>query len=184
MFDSKPFDNKFSQALEYFKDELKKFRTGRAHPDMLEGIIVEVYGTKMPLNQVATVLAPEATQILVTPFDASNIDAVSAAIRNEQSLQLNPSDDGHKIRIALPPLTEERRREIVKNLGEKVEDTRVAFRNIRQDALKLAKQMKDDKMLSEDDLKRIEKDIDDTVAKKQGELETLVKAKEAEVMKV
>ncbi len=121
---------------------------------------------------------------MVTPFDPANIGAVSTAIRNEQSLGLNPSDDGRNVRINLPPLTEERRREIVKSLGEKAENTRVSMRNIRQDALRLAKQMKDEKKLSEDDLKRITKDIDDTVFRFNENIDSLIKAKEAEIMKI
>jgi ribosome recycling factor len=184
MFDSKPFDDKFTAVLAHFEEELKKIRTGRAHPDMLDGVTVEVYGTKMPLNQVANTVASEATQLLITPFDANNINAITSAIRNEQSLGFNPSDDGRNIRISIPPLTEERRRDMVKNLGTKLENARVAIRNIRQDALKLAKQMKDDKKLSEDDVKRIEKDIDATVTDFQDKLETVVKAKEQEIMTI
>lgn len=184
MFDSKPYDDKFAQAVTHLEEELKRVRTGRAHIDMLNGVMVEVYGTKMPLNQVGNILVTEATQLMVTPFDPANIGAVSNAIRNEQSLGLNPSDDGRNVRINLPPLTEERRREIVKSLGEKAENTRVSMRNIRQDALKLAKQMKDEKKLSEDDLKRITKDIDDTVSGLNEKVDDLIKAKEAEIMKI
>jgi ribosome recycling factor len=184
MFDSKPFDDKFSQVLTRFEDELKKVRTGRAHPDMLDGVVVEVYGTKMPLNQVANIVVSEATQLLITPFDANNITAITTAIRGEQSLGFNPSDDGRAIRVPIPPLTEERRRDMVKNLGTKLEEARVAIRNIRQDALKLAKQMKDEKKLSEDDVKRIEKDIDGTVTDFHAKLETAVKTKEQEIMTI
>jgi len=184
MFDSKPFDDKFAQVLAHFEEELKKVRTGRAHPDMLDSIVVEVYGTKMPLNQVSNVVASEATQLLITPFDANNINAITKAIRDEQSLGFNPSDDGRNIRVPIPPLTEERRRDMVKNLGTKLEEARIAIRNVRQDALKLAKQMKDDKKLSEDDVKRIEKDIDGTVADFQNKLESAVKAKEQEIMTI
>lgn len=184
MFDSKPYDDKFAQAVDYLGEELKRVRTGRAHADMLDGLMVEVYGTRVPVSQVGSILVTEATQLMVTPFDATHIGAVSAAIRNDRSLGLNPSDDGRNVRINLPPLNEERRREIVKSLGEKAENTRVAIRNIRQDALKLAKQMKDDKKLSEDDLKRITKDIDNTVAGFIEKIDNLIKAKEAEIMKI
>ena len=184
MFDSKPFDDKFATVLTHFEEELKKIRTGRAHPDMLDGVLVEVYGTKMLLNQLANIVTSEATQLLVTPFDANNINAISVAIRNEQSLGLNPSDDGRNIRVPVPPLNEERRHDMVKNLNAKLENARVAIRNVRQDALKLAKQMKDEKKLSEDDVKRIEKDIDGTVADFQEKLEKAVKAKEQEIMTI
>ncbi|MCL1929621.1 ribosome recycling factor [Candidatus Saccharibacteria bacterium] len=184
MFDSKPFDDKFAAVIAHFEEEIKKVRTGRAHPDMLDGIMVEVYGAKMPLNQVANTVANEATQLLITPFDVNNISAISTAIRNEQSLGFNPSDDGRNIRVPIPPLNEERRRDMVKSLGVKLENARVAIRNVRQDALKLAKQMKDEKKLSEDDVKRIEKDIDGTVADFQEQLEATVKAKEQEIMTI
>ena len=184
MFDSKPFDDKFAAVLAHFEEELKKVRTGRAHPDMLDGITVEVYGTKMPLNQVANTVASEATQLLITPFDINNINAISAAIRGEQSLGLNPSDDGRNIRVIIPPLNEERRLNMVKSLSAKLENARVAIRNIRQDAFKLAKQMKDEKKLSEDDVKRVEKDIDATVADFQVKLEKVFKDKEQEMMTI
>ena len=110
MFDTKHYQDKMDQALAHFGDELKKVRTGRAHPDMVSGVTVEVYGQRMPLNQVANVTAPEAQQLLISPFDPSNIAAIAAAIRDEQSLGLNPSDDGRVVRVPIPALTEERRR--------------------------------------------------------------------------
>jgi ribosome recycling factor len=109
MFDTKPYEEKMSAAIEHFKNELKKVRTGRAHPAMLDGIMVEVYGTMLPLNQTANITAPEAQMILVSPFDPSNIEAITAAIRDEQTLGFNPSDDGHVVRVPIPSLTEESR---------------------------------------------------------------------------
>lgn len=184
MFDSQPFDDRFAAAIEHFTGELKKISTGRANASMLDGIKVEVYGSEMPINQVASVLVAEATQLLITPFDPTNIPVISAAIRADQNLGFNPSDDGKNIRVQIPALTEERRREIVKNLGSKVEDTRIQFRNIRQDALKLAKTMQSNKELSEDDVKRIEKDVDDTVADYNKKLEEITKVKEQEIMTI
>jgi len=184
MFDTQEYSKRFEDALQHLVEELKKIRTGRAHPDMLAGITVMAYGQNTPLNQVATVSAPEPNQIVVTPFDPANLQDIALAIRNESALGLNPSDDGRNIRVSIPPLTEDRRRDMVKNLGAKLEEARVAIRNIRQDALKLAKQMKDDKKLSEDDVKRIEKDVDDSVADFQGQLESAVKAKEQEIMTI
>ena len=94
-------------ALQHFSDELKKVRTGRAHIDMLSGVSIEAYGQRMPLNQVANITAPEAQQLLVTPFDPSNINAITQAIRDDQGLGLNPSDDGRVVRVPIPALTEE-----------------------------------------------------------------------------
>lgn len=184
MFDTKPYEDKLKSALEHFEEELKKIRTGRAHPDMLDGVFVEAYGSRMPLNQVANITVPEAQLLQVTPFDPSNIKAVVEAIRNESALGFNPSDDGRVVRVPVPALTEERRHAIVKQLGEKVEDCRIAFRNIRQDALKEAKAKKEAKEFSEDDLKRIEKDIDKAMADCQTELETVTKNKEKEILTI
>lgn len=184
MFDTKPYEDKFSAAVAHFEDELKKVRTGRAHPSMLEGIQVEAYGQKMPLNQVANVTAPEPQLLTITPFDPSNIQAIAAAIRADQSLGLNPSDDGRVVRVPIPALTEERRKALVKQTGEKVEEARIALRNVRQDALKDAKRLKDDKVLSEDDIKRVEKLIDETVARFNGQIDEAFKAKEKDILTI
>lgn len=182
MFDTKPYETRFTAATEHFSDELKKVRTGRAHPNMLDAIQVEAYGQKMPLNQVANVTVPEAQLLTVTPFDPSNIAAISAAIRNDQSLGLNPSDDGRVVRVPIPPLTEERRKLLVKQTSEKVEEAKIALRNIRQDAVKEAKRMKDAKEMSEDDQKRAEKTIDELITRFNGQIDTLFKDKEKEIL--
>jgi ribosome recycling factor len=182
--DTAIYEQKFAAAVAHFAEEAKKIRTGRAHPDMLSGVVVEVYGTKMPLNQVASVSAPEPSQILVTPFDPHNIAAISAAIRDNQSLGLNPSDDGRNVRVPIPALNEERRRDIVRSLNDKVEEARITLRNIREEARKTAKIKKEAKELSEDDLKRIEKGIDDDVAKNNERIDEIAREKEAEIMKV
>src|SRR5689334_13353203 len=114
MFTMNSYEEKMNGALTHFEDELKKVRTGRAHPGMLEGIKFEVYGTAIPLNQVANITAPEAQMLLVTPFDPGNISAISAAIRADQALGFNPSDDGRLVRVPVPALTEERRKLLVK----------------------------------------------------------------------
>lgn len=184
MFDTQPYEDKMTQAFGHFQDELKKVRTGRAHPGMLESVMVEAYGAKMPLNQVANVTAPETQLLVVTPFDPSNITAIAAAIRDNQALGFNPSDDGRVVRVPVPALTEERRHQLVKQVSEKVEEARIAMRTIRQDALKDAKRMKDAKELSEDDLKRVEKEIDALMSKVQAELDEAFKAKEKDVLTV
>ena len=184
MFDTKPYQDKINQAIIHFEEELKKVRTGRAHPGQLDSIRVEVYGTLMPLNQVANITAPEAQLLQVTPFDPSNLNAINAAVRSDQSLGLNPSDDGHTIRIPVPPLTEERRIMLVKQTGEKVEEAKIAIRNIRQDALKEAKRQKDAKQMSEDDVKRTEKAIDAIVATINAKIEELFRLKEQEILTI
>jgi ribosome recycling factor len=175
---------KFGQAVEHFQEELKKVRTGRAHPSMLDGVTVEAYGTPMPLNQTANVTAPEAQLLQITPFDPNNLQAIASAIRDNPSLGLNPTDDGRIVRVPIPPLTEERRREFVKVVGTKVEDCMVRLRNARHDALKSIDQAKKDKDIGEDDAKRLEKQIDEAMNQAKIEVEAAAKAKEEEIMTV
>lgn len=181
MFDTAEDRKKMDEALERFKTEMKKVRTGRAHPDMLSGIKVEVYGQFMPLNQAANITAADATLLVVTPFDPANIAAIEAAIRADQALGLNPADDGRVIRVPIPALTEERRKEIVKNASEKVENAKVAFRNIREDARKAIKIATE---LSEDVKKRAEKDIDDLTREFSDKVDAEFKNKSDEIMKI
>jgi ribosome recycling factor len=182
MFDTKFYEDRMSAAVEHFQDELKKVRTGRAHPGMLDSVQVEAYGQKMPLNQVANVTAPEPQLLTVTPFDPGNIQAIAAGIRLDQALGLNPSDDGRVIRVPIPPLTEERRKLLVKQTSEKVEESRIVLRNVRQDALKEAKRKKEAKELSEDDLKGIEKSIDASVSTFNSKLDAIFKEKEKDIL--
>lgn len=180
MFDSTEYKKSMQSIIDRFKEEMKKVRTGRAHPDMLSNLKCEAYGQWMPLNQVANITAQGATMLVITPFDPSTINNISAAIRNDQSLGLNPSDDGHIIRVPIPPLTEERRREIVKTSSSKVEEAKVSLRNIREDARKELKTSE----LPEDTRKRGEKEIDDMTKSFSDIIDTEFKAKEAEIMKI
>lgn len=177
--------NKKSQAaVAHFEEELRKLRTGRAHASMLDGVTVTAYGSQMPLNQVANVTAPEAQLLQITPFDPNNIQAISSAIRDNPSLGLNPSDDGRVVRVPIPALNEERRREIVKQLGQKQEDAMVVLRNIRRDALDAVQVAKKDKQIGEDDAKRLEKQIDEALNKARSNAEAAAKTKESEIMTV
>lgn len=180
----KKLDDGIAKAVSYFEDELKKLRTGRAHPGMLEGIKAEAYGQEMPLVQLATVTAPESQLLQVTPFDPNNLESIAAAIRDNQSLGLNPMDDGRVVRVPIPPLTEERRKQIAKLLGEKVEDCMIAVRNVRHDVLKDIEQAKKDKAIGEDEFSRISKKVDEIVAKTKAEVDSKAKAKEAEILTV
>ena len=184
MFSTNSYEEKMTLALMHFEDELKKVRTGRSHPAMLDGIQVEVYGQKMPLNQVANITAPEPQLLQITPFDPSNVQAIAAAIRIDQSLGFNPSDDGRIVRVPVPPLTEERRRQLVKQTSEKVEEVRIALRNIRQDGLKDAKRKKDSKELSEDDIKRVEKEFDKLMSDYQDKIGVTFRAKEKDILTI
>jgi ribosome recycling factor len=177
-------DDKMTAQIVHFEAELKKLRTGRAHPSILDGIMVTAYGVPTPLNQVSTITTPEAQLIQISPFDPSNIQAIANAIRDNQSLGLNPSDDGRVVRVPIPPLTTERRQQIAKQASEKVEDTMIALRQIRHDALDKISSAKKDKEIGEDDAKRLEKQVDDSMNKTKAQVDALAKAKELEIMKV
>lgn len=180
MFDTSDDKKKMQTVVDRFKDELKKVRTGRAHPDMLSGVKVEAYGEWMPLNQVANVTAADATMLLITPFDPATITNIESAIRADSTLGLNPTDDGRVVRVPIPPLTEERRKEIVKTTSTKVEDAKVGIRNAREDARKDIKSAD----LPEDAKKRAEKEIDDMTKEFTDLIDKEFKEKEAEIMKV
>lgn len=180
MFDDTEYRKAMDAAVARFNDEMKKVRTGRAHPDMLANIKAEVYGQFTPLNQVANVTAVDATLLQVTPFDPSTIQAIAAAIRNDATLGLNPSDDGRVVRVPVPPLTEERRKEIVKIASGKVEDAKVAIRNVREDARKELKNAE----LPEDVKKRAEKEIDELTKTFTEKIDEAFKAKSAEIMSI
>jgi ribosome recycling factor len=184
MFDTKPYESKFSTIIAHFEEELKKIRTGRAHPSQLDGVKVEIYNTLLPLNQVANITASEGQMLLITPFDPSSISAICAAIRADQSLGFNPSDDGRIVRVPVPPLTEDRRKQLVKQTGEKVEEAKIAARNIRQEALKEAKRKKDAKELSEDDERRAEKMIDGVMANINAKIDEIFRNKEKEILTI
>ncbi len=181
MFDTKEDRKKMESIISRFKDEMKKVRTGRAHPDMVSGVKVEVYGQFMPLNQVANITAADATLLVITPFDPSNIQAIASAIRADQSLGLNPADDGRVIRVPIPALTEERRKEIVKAASAKVEEAKVAIRNVREDARKAVKIATE---MSEDVKKRAEKEIDELTKEFNDKVEAEFKNKSEEIMKI
>jgi ribosome recycling factor len=175
---------KKESAVKHFEDELRKLRTGRAHASILDGVMPVAYGTPMPLNQLANVTAPEAQLLQVTPFDPNNIQAISEAIRNDQSLGLNPSDDGRVVRVPIPALTTERRQQIVKQLNEKVEECMISLRSMRHEALDILKAAKNDKDISEDDYARYEKQVDELVNQAKADVEARAKSKEQEIMTI
>lgn len=176
--------SQFEKAQSHFQDELKKLRTGRAHPSMLDGITVQAYGTNMPLIQVATITAPEPQLLQVSPFDPANLQAIASAIRDNSTLGLNPVDDGRVVRVPVPPLTTERRQQIAKQLSEKIEEAMITMRQARHEALKDADQAKKDKAMTEDDAKRLEKQVDDLLNKYRSDIEAAAKAKEQEIMTI
>ncbi len=178
----KETQERLNQAIEHFRAGLQALRTSRANAAMLDGIMVEAYGTPMPLNQVANITAPEAQLLQITPFDPNNIQAISTAIRNNQALGFNPTDDGRVVRVAVPPLTEERRRELAKQVGQKQEDCMVSLRAVRRDVISDIEQSKKDKLLGEDEAKRLISQIEDAMSKAHNEVEAAAQTKSNEIM--
>ena len=174
---------RMEKAVEDFRKELAAIRTGRASVHMLDSVNVDYYGTAMPLNQIAQVHAPEAQLITVQPFDPSSLGTIEKAIR-AADLGLNPMNDGKLIRVPVPPLTEERRRDLVKHLHKVLEDHRTAVRNIRRDGNELIKKSFKVKKITEDDERRsydeIQKLTDDEIKK----MEDMGKAKEKEILEI
>lgn len=174
---------RMEKVLADFQHDMTTIRTGRASVNMLEPVQIEAYGSMMPINHVATLHVPEPAMITVQPFDVSQIGAIDKAIRNS-GLGLNPSNDGKIIRIPIPPLNEERRKELAKKLHGIAEDHRVALRNVRRDSNEAVKKLLKDKLISEDEDRRahdeIQKLTDGTIAK----LDALSKAKEKDILEV
>ncbi len=174
---------RMEKAMEALQRELTAVRTGRAAPSLVDRITVEQYGTEMPLNQLANIAAPEARLITITPWDKSTIGAIEKAIRKSE-LGLNPSSDGSMIRIAIPQLTEDRRKQMVKVVHTKVEDSKVAVRNIRRDAMNQAKEYQEEKLITEDDERRAETQIQDLTNKFTAQSDQIGKDKERDVMQI
>ncbi len=174
---------RMDKAVEDFRREMAATRTGRASVNMLDGVKIDYYGSEMPLNQIAQVHAPEAQLITVQPFDPTSLPAIEKSIRSAD-LGLNPMNDGKIIRVPIPPLTEERRKDMVKHLHKILEEHRTAIRNIRRDGNEIVKKALKDKKINEDDehraLEEIQRLTDDEIKK----MEEMEKGKEKEVMQV
>lgn len=175
---------RLGQALDHLESELKKVRSGRASPSLVDGVMVEVYGQQQPLPHIARVLASDARSLSITPYDPSTLVAIAKAIRDEQSLGLNPVDDGKIIRIAIPDMTTERREQLAKLLHSKAEETRVALRNVRHEVLDEARVQQKARALSEDDFKRFDQEVTKQLDGANLRVEQLVQAKEQEIMTV
>jgi ribosome recycling factor len=172
---------RMDKAVEDFRKEMTATRTGRASVHMLDGVMIEAYGSEMPLNQLANVSAPEPQLITVQPWDVSQIGAIEKAIRSGD-LGLNPMNDGKLVRVPVPALTEERRKDMVKHLHKVLEEHRTAVRNIRRDGNDLIKKAMKDKKITEDEergaMENLQKLTDDEIKK----MEEMAKGKEKEVM--
>lgn len=173
----------FEKATTHLKNECKQIRTGRANPALVENIFVEYYGTKTPLNQIANITIPDPRSIVVQPWDKSVIKEVEKAIRNSP-LGLNPMNEGISIRVPVPTLTEERRKELAKVLHEKVEQARVSIRNIREEIWKTIKEKESTGAMSEDDLFRSQKDLQKIVDEQNEVARKIGEEKEKEIMTI
>ncbi|TMA63740.1 MAG: ribosome recycling factor [Deltaproteobacteria bacterium] len=171
------------KTLGALRRELSHVRTGRASTSILEGITVDYYGAKTPLNQLATLSAPEPTLLVVTPFDKSVIGAIEKAIK-ASDLGLNPLNDGKIIRIPIPPLTEERRRDLVKHVRKLAEDYRVSMRTHRRDSLEMLKEFEKEKAITEDDRRHAAEKIEALTKQYIERVEQVLKVKEDEIMAV
>jgi ribosome recycling factor len=180
----KELNDSLKSAKEHFASELTKLRTGRAHPSMVEDVMAEAYGVQTPLKQLATITTPEPQQILISPFDASTVAGIASSIRNNQTLGLNPTDDGRVIRIQIPALTTERRQQIVKQLGEKQEEAMIGIRKSRQEAMTTVSKAKKDKEIGEDEASRFEKEIESLITDAKAAVEELAKIKETDILKI
>ncbi len=179
----KDAEHRMQGAIRALEEDLAGIRTGRASPALVERLEVEYYGTPTPLMQLASISVPEPRQLLIKPFDPSTLRAIERAIQ-KSDLGLNPNNDGRNIRLILPPLTEERRRELVKVVHHRVEEARVAIRNVRRDVKKDLKEFEDEKLISEDERKRAEEKLDDLTKEYIEKAEALGERKEKEVMEV
>ena len=171
------------KTLGVLKNEFQKIRTGRASTIMLDSVKIDYYGNPSPISQVATLAVPEPRLITITPWEPKLIPVIEKAIFNA-NIGLTPSNDGRAIRLSLPPLTEERRKEIVKDLKKKGEEDKVALRNIRRDAIDRLKKMEKDKAITEDELKKLEKEVQDSTKSFELKVDEAVAHKEKEVMEV
>ncbi len=176
-------EQKMAKSIDAFKNELAKVRTGRAHPGILDQVQVDYYGSPVPISQVANVSLLDARTISVQPWEKGMGAKIEKAIR-ESDLGLNPSTQGDLIRVPMPPLTEERRRELTKVVKSSGEDAKVAIRNLRRDANEHAKRLLKDKAITEDEDRRSQDDVQKLTDKTIAEVDKLVQAKEAEIMAV
>ena len=176
-------ESRMRGAISVLRDDLAGIRTGRASPALVERLHVEYYGTPTPLQQLASISVPEPRSLMIKPFDSSTIKIIEKAILSSD-LGLTPNNDGKAIHLNLPPLTEERRRELVKHMHHRLEEARVAVRNIRRDAHNDMREFEKEKLISEDELKRGEEDLQKLTDKYIEEIAEQGRKKEAEIMEV
>lgn len=173
----------FEKVIQHYHNELSSIRTGRANPALLATVMVESYGTKVPLQQVASVTVSDAKTLTISPWDKSQLQAVEKGIQSA-NLGFNPSNDGTVIRINLPPLNEERRKEMVKLIGQISEKARIGIRNVREDILKAIKKAESDGEIGKDDMSFYQKKLQEVIDKHNADVKKIAEEKEKEVMTV
>ena len=176
-------EDKMDKALDAAKHELAAIRTGRANPAMFTPLLVDYYGAPTPLQQLASITIPEARTVIISPFDRSAMKAITTAIR-ESDLGVNPTDDGNVVRVVLPALTEERRKEYVKQAKSKAEDGRVSVRGVRRKAKDQLDRLKKDGEASEDDVERAEKNLDSMTKAHTEQIDKMLATKESELLTI
>ena len=181
--DLKPYEHKMSKTIEVLGKELAAIRAGRANPGVLDKITVEYYGAPTPLNQVAAVSTPDPRTLAVQPWDASILRQIEKAIQTSD-LGINPQNDGKVIRLTFPPLTEERRKELIKQVSKIGEESKVAIRSIRRDAVDQVKKLKKNNEITEDDQKKAEEDIQKLTDAAIKDIDKINADKEKEIMEV
>ncbi len=185
MIDEALFDaeEKMEKAVAVARDDLSSVRTGRANPGMFSRIVIDYYGSPTPITQISSINVPEARMVVIKPYEAGQLRPIEDAIRNSD-LGVNPTNDGTIIRVSIPQLTEERRRDLVKQAKSKGEDAKVSVRNIRRRAMEELHRIKRDGEAGEDEVSRAEKDLDKSTAQYVHQIEELVKHKEGELLEV
>lgn len=176
-------EGRMNKAIEALEEEFRGLRTGRATPALIERVMVDYYGTPTPLKQLAVISAPEPQLLLVRPYDPGSLGAIEKAIL-QADLGFNPNNDGRVVRVPIPRLTEERRREMVKQVKRRVEEARVALRNVRRDALNDLREFEEEKLISEDELKRAQEDLQKLTDQMIQRVDELGERKEQELMEV
>jgi ribosome recycling factor len=179
----KDAENRMKSALQTLEEDLSGIRTGRATPALVEKLPIDYYGTSTPLMQLASISVPEARALLIKPFDPSTLKTIERSILASE-LGLTPNNDGKVIRLNLPPLTEERRRDLVKVVHNRLEETRVAIRNVRRDLIKDLRDFEKEKMISKDDLELGEEELQKLTDQMIEEIDRIGIRKEAEIMEV
>ena len=176
-------EEKYGSSVEHCREELTHIRTGRANPTMFNGVIAEYYGVTTPITQMATISVPEPRMLLIKPYELSVMGDIENAIRNSD-LGVNPTNDGQVLRVTIPQLTEERRREMVKVARSKGEDAKIAIRNVRRKGMETLKKIQKDGDAGEDEVQAGEKELDQVTKNYVEQVDSLVERKEAELMEV